>query len=258
VKATITVGRVFACRKNEYTNWPRAGAGKQGTDRSLGKDRIAVKSHSSTLEESDLERIQSELLSPEPREVVEQRIKSTVIRRRAVRLPPKRRNPKRLPSDPGRAVAAAAPPWSRPRKRCPPSPFPKKFRANLDLPGQARRRGGAQTVILAEAIPRPAKPASPATKVEAVRSEAPAAEPKAEPTKKPAAEAGPKAPVAEKKPLPVRPPEHRKASLPRARVNEGRMSRPSGTTHAAVPQEGSARQTGSENRQGWRTAPPGG
>ena len=53
----------------------------------LEKIGIAVRSHSSTLEDADMERIQSELLSPEPREVVEQRIKSTVIRRRAVRLP---------------------------------------------------------------------------------------------------------------------------------------------------------------------------
>ena len=54
----------------------------------LEKIGIAVKSHSSTLEESDLARIQAELLAPEAREVVEKRIKSTVIRRRAVRTAP--------------------------------------------------------------------------------------------------------------------------------------------------------------------------
>ncbi len=48
----------------------------------LEKIGIAVKSHSSTLEESDLARIQAELLAPEAREVVEKRIKSTVIRRK--------------------------------------------------------------------------------------------------------------------------------------------------------------------------------
>ena len=53
----------------------------------LEKIGIAVRSHSSTLEDGDMQRIQSQLLSPEPREVVEQRIKSTVIRRRAVQLP---------------------------------------------------------------------------------------------------------------------------------------------------------------------------
>lgn len=52
----------------------------------LEKIGIAVKSHSSTLEEGDMERIQRELLSGGSRELVEQRIKSGVIRRRAVRV----------------------------------------------------------------------------------------------------------------------------------------------------------------------------
>ncbi len=53
----------------------------------LEKIGIAVKSHSSTLEESDMERIKAELFVQEPKEIVEKRIKSTVIRRRAVRVP---------------------------------------------------------------------------------------------------------------------------------------------------------------------------
>jgi translation initiation factor IF-2 len=48
---------------------------------------ITVKSHSSTLEDSDLERIKQELLAKEPKQIIEERIKSTVIRRRAVRAP---------------------------------------------------------------------------------------------------------------------------------------------------------------------------
>jgi translation initiation factor IF-2 len=51
----------------------------------LEKFGIAVKSHSSTLEDEDVEKIQKDLLSGEPHEMVEQRIKSTIIRRRAVR-----------------------------------------------------------------------------------------------------------------------------------------------------------------------------
>ncbi|MDI6775650.1 MAG: translation initiation factor IF-2 [Syntrophales bacterium] len=46
---------------------------------------IAVKAHSSTIEDSDVQRIRRELLSGEPLEMVEERIKSSVIRRRAVR-----------------------------------------------------------------------------------------------------------------------------------------------------------------------------
>lgn len=51
----------------------------------LEKIGITVKSHTSTLEESDVDRIKRELLAKEPKHIVEERIKSTVIRRRAVR-----------------------------------------------------------------------------------------------------------------------------------------------------------------------------
>ncbi len=53
----------------------------------LEKIGITVKSHSSSLEDSDVERIKGELLAREPRQIVEERIKTTVIRRRAVRAP---------------------------------------------------------------------------------------------------------------------------------------------------------------------------
>src|SRR5271157_818898 len=51
----------------------------------LEKIGIPVKTASSSLEESEVERIKSELLATETREVVEERIKSTVIRRRTIR-----------------------------------------------------------------------------------------------------------------------------------------------------------------------------
>ena len=51
----------------------------------LEKLGITVKSHSSTLEDADVGRVQRDMLSGEPHELVEKRIKSTVIRRRAVR-----------------------------------------------------------------------------------------------------------------------------------------------------------------------------
>ena len=66
----------------------------------LEKIGIAVKSHSSTLEDGDLERIQAELLSPEPREMVEKRIKSTVIRRRAFRPPGEESIPEKVAAAP--------------------------------------------------------------------------------------------------------------------------------------------------------------
>lgn len=53
----------------------------------LEKMGISVKSHSSTLEDDDVEKIRESLLSGDSRQVVEERIKSTVIRRRTVRAP---------------------------------------------------------------------------------------------------------------------------------------------------------------------------
>ena len=53
----------------------------------LEKIGIPVKTASSSLEESEVERIKSELMATETREVVEERIKSTVIRRRTIRTP---------------------------------------------------------------------------------------------------------------------------------------------------------------------------
>lgn len=51
----------------------------------LEKIGIAVKTASSSLEESEVERIKSAVLATEHRETVEERIKSTVIRRRTIR-----------------------------------------------------------------------------------------------------------------------------------------------------------------------------
>ena len=53
----------------------------------LEKIGITVKSHSSSLEDDEVEKIKDVLLAGESRQIVEERIKSTVIRRRAVRTP---------------------------------------------------------------------------------------------------------------------------------------------------------------------------
>jgi translation initiation factor IF-2 len=53
----------------------------------LEKIGITVKSHSSSLEDDEVEKIKNVLLAGESRQIVEERIKSTVIRRRAVRTP---------------------------------------------------------------------------------------------------------------------------------------------------------------------------
>jgi len=53
----------------------------------LEKLGIAVKSHSSSLESGDVDRIRREFASGESHEIEEKRVKSTIIRRRAVRHP---------------------------------------------------------------------------------------------------------------------------------------------------------------------------
>ena len=53
----------------------------------LEKLGIMVKSHASTLEDHEIERVKEDLQTKSPRQIVEERIKTTVIRRRAVRTP---------------------------------------------------------------------------------------------------------------------------------------------------------------------------
>jgi translation initiation factor IF-2 len=48
---------------------------------------ITVKSHASTLEDHEIERVKEDLRATSPRQIVEERIKTTVIRRRVVRTP---------------------------------------------------------------------------------------------------------------------------------------------------------------------------
>lgn len=73
----------------------------------LEKMGITVKSHSSTLEDDDVEKIRESLLSGDSRQIVEERIKSTVIRRRAV-LAPVEEQPAQE-EEPAVEEAAAAP-----------------------------------------------------------------------------------------------------------------------------------------------------
>ena len=53
----------------------------------LEKIGITVKSHASSLEDSEIERVKEDLQAKSPRQIVEERIKTTVIRRRSVRTP---------------------------------------------------------------------------------------------------------------------------------------------------------------------------
>ena len=208
----------------------------------LEKIGIAVKSHSSTLDDADLERIQAELLSPEPREVVEQRIKSTVIRRRAVRLPVEEPKPEEA-APPPPEEKPAAPPASRPEpvlKEAVKPPAPKEVPVRTSI---------YRDVPAGEAIPKPTpamkpvpKPGAakapvprPAVKGDAAKPEPSAADQGAEAGTKPAPEIVSKTPAAEKKPLPVRPPESREITPPSAAGTGIRSQKPSEAPRPAPP-----------------------
>ncbi len=207
----------------------------------LEKIGIAVKSHSSTLDDADLERIQKELLSPEPREVVEQRIKSTVIRRRAVRLPVEEIKPEE---------AAPAPPEEKPAAQSAPRPEPvRKEAVSEPVPKEVPVRTSIyRDVPAGDAIPKPQPPVKPvpkpvtpkepvpgpAVKSDAAKQEPSAADQGAEPAAKPVPEIVSKEPAAEKKPLPVRPPEPREMTPPPAGTGI-RLQKPSEAARPAPP-----------------------
>jgi len=170
----------------------------------LEKIGIAVKSHSSTLEDGDLERIQAELLAPEAREVVEKRIKSTVIRRRAVRMPVEESKPEELSAEPEtEAPSEAAPPLAdaipaEVVRETAPREAPVRTSIYRDAPAGASVR----------------KPVAPTAKTATLKPEAPSIERSAEPEKRPGPETVSKAPEPERKPLSVRPAESREKKRP--------------------------------------------
>jgi translation initiation factor IF-2 len=86
----------------------------------LEKLGLTVKSHSSSLEDSDVERVKRDFYAAEPHDVEEKRIKSTVIRRRAVRQVVEE-EPSEVPSP--EPVQAAAEP-AKEEKPLPKAPSP--------------------------------------------------------------------------------------------------------------------------------------
>jgi len=185
----------------------------------LEKIGIAVKSHSSTLEEGDLERIQTELLAPEAKEVVEKRIKSTVIRRRAVRTAPEEipaeevAPPLEMKEEPREAEKKGA--ETKPAEPLPEIPPPEApvrtsiYRESpLDSAIPAKKPAAVKPRVPApaaeETAPKPAAvgPGEPEAKPATIKPETTAAEKKSEAAKKPGSETAEKIPEPEEKPQP--------------------------------------------------------
>ena len=161
----------------------------------LEKFGIAVKSHSSTLEDADVEKIQKELLSGEPHEMVEQRIKSTIIRRRAIRPAAEEIIAEpveaEIPITPEEKKIDSAVPKEAKKEKAGPKEVPAKVAAPAEK--------APKKTVPEEAIPpKVAKPEEPAVKdikVESQMKPAPAVE---EISKKPKK----KIELVEKKPAP--------------------------------------------------------
>ncbi|HUH65716.1 MAG TPA: translation initiation factor IF-2 [Syntrophales bacterium] len=165
----------------------------------LEKFGIAVKSHSSTIEDTDVEKIQKELLSGEPHEMVEQRIKSTIIRRRAVRPSPEE----------VKAEAAALEASAKAQEKVE-AAAPKEVKKEKAVTKEAQAKAAPvvdkapKKAAAEEAIPPKAvKPEAAATEVKA-EGPAKAAEVAEEVSKKPKK----KLELVEKKPVPETAPPH--------------------------------------------------
>jgi translation initiation factor IF-2 len=178
----------------------------------LEKLGLTVKSHSSSLEDSDVERVKRDFYAAEPHEVEEKRIKSTVIRRRAVRQVLEEEPPEAAAAEAAPATAepaeeekpktAAAPEVEKKAPPQAPAPKPVAETAKEDVP---------------EKEPLPEKPAEAAT-AETAPPEAPIPEtvrpddrkPKPpEPTKGPAPKTTKSAVIIGRKELPTKTPEIR-------------------------------------------------
>ncbi|HVO68062.1 MAG TPA: translation initiation factor IF-2 [Syntrophales bacterium] len=160
----------------------------------LEKLGIAVKAPQSTLEDTDLDKIHSELLSNEPKERVEQRIKSTVIRRRTVRPVVEEAKPA--------SVEAEAP--IKPEKEKIETAVPKEVKKDKAIPKEPKPKVAPPVELVHKpVVPEEVKPSVPP------KPEEPVVEKKEEIQKKAAevAEEIPKKPkkkieVVEKKPAP--------------------------------------------------------
>ena len=125
--ATITVGSVFAMsKKRVYELAKELGLENKELIFRLEKIGITVRSHSSTLDDSDLEKIQLELHSPDPTRVgrTANQVHSDQTKGGPSRLP------KRRPSHPRRSPLPrhlSPTRGSHPEGRSPGAALPKKF-----------------------------------------------------------------------------------------------------------------------------------
>ena len=146
---------------------------------------ITVKSHASTLEDNEIERVKEDLQATSPRQIVEERIKTTVIRRRAVRTAVETAPAEEAPEEKGEKQVV---------EKAAPSVAPKKE----TLPAAAEITEAKK----AKEEPQASQPVAPVAEVKKDPSSAEAMRPAAaERTIPPVKESQPAGPMPETKPL---------------------------------------------------------
>ncbi len=162
----------------------------------LEKLGIAVKSHSSTLEDSDVERIRKEFALGDSHEIEEKRIKSTVIRRRAVRAEePVPAQPLSVEEKPVEAEKAATPKKEEPAQPKP-APVQEEVRAAA-APKEAALQPKTEAPVEQKAAEpaRPTERQKPEPEKRKVEKGAPAAAKTQTPAAAPAKEEKPEAQI---------------------------------------------------------------
>jgi len=201
----------------------------------LEKLGIAVKSHSSTLEDYEVDRVREEFSLGKRSRVIEERVKSTVIRRRAVRPPEEpvpegelaaEAAPEAMAPEAAPAMAeAAVPPEPEKPAAVPEAPAPEAPPAPMEAAVPPPEAAAPEKKEIPVEVP-PAAPEQAAVPPEPEKPAAVAAAPT-----EPAAAAEPKV-TAEKMPAPVRPaarpapPAAREAAKPAVAAKEAEAKKP--------------------------------
>jgi len=170
----------------------------------LEKLGIAVKSHSGTLEDHEVERVTKEFHARGAKEMVEERIKTSVIRRRAVRVPEEEAVPEEVP------VEMAEAPQEKPSEKIVPPAEVAPVERVTERPVMEAKKvpSEVEKPLPTPKIPSEPPAAPPSAEISRVEKIQPAEQAKEEPVKVQPVVEPPKPPVAtkaapgEKQPLP--------------------------------------------------------
>lgn len=193
-------------KKRVYELAKELGIGNKEMIERLEKLGIAVKSPTSTIEDIDLDRVKKGVQATGPQEVIEQRIKSTVIRRRAVRSQVEEvEAADEAPAEPAGVSREETPALTEPLKKAeiPPPPEPKGKPPVLEAVKEIPRPG------VETPLPEPVPVPSAGEKAEAVKEQPVKKAPEAPPVKPPPARGETPPAIIISRPAPQTPPVHR-------------------------------------------------